>query len=151
MRYEPVTSDVKETVRNLINTTFPELGSAKILCVFDTQKRESKGRLILADIKKAGEFEKFLTMDEADNEGYDYIMRIDLKAWSLGTNEDRTRLIRHELRHTLVDNDATKPWKLRGHSIEDFYSEIRLNEDNPRWAEDLSMKVISSYEMEKEK
>jgi hypothetical protein len=149
-RYEPVTSDVENVLKDVREKYFPELGSAKILCVFDTHKRTKGSKVVLADIKKAGEFEKFLTMDEAGDEGYDYIIRIDLKAWELGTSQDRIRLIRHELRHTLVDTDAKKPWKLREHSIEDFYSEIQLNSDNPRWSQELSGKVMSAYEENKE-
>jgi hypothetical protein len=149
-RYEPVTTDVEDVLRSVRNQWFPELGDAKILCIFDTKKKQSQGKLVLADIKKPSEFEKFLTMDDTTGDTYDYIMRIDMKAWSLATSNDQTRLIRHELRHTFVDNDAKEPYKTRGHSIEDFYSEIRLNEDNPRWSEELAGKVHSAYEEEKD-
>jgi hypothetical protein len=150
-RYQPVSDEVYEVLQEIRNNVFPELGNAKIMCVFDTKKKERSGKLVLADIKKCGEFEKYLTSDnDTDYEGFDYIIRINQKAWELASPENKTRLIRHELRHTIVDNDAKKPYKLRGHSIEDFYSEVELNRDDPRWAESLTMQVVSAYEMEKE-
>lgn len=150
MRYEPVTEDVLEILKNVREKHFPELGGAEILCVFDTHKRKHGRKIVLADIKKASKFEKFLTIDDTGSqEGYNYIIRIDKKAWEIAGSEDRIRLIRHELRHTEVDNDAKEPWKLRAHTIEDFMSEIRLNEDNPKWARDLVGSVAAAYEMEK--
>ena len=63
--------------------------------------------------------------------------------------EDKKRLVRHELKHTDVDFDATTPYKVRGHTIEDFYSEVSLNEDDPRWAERAGLATLSAYEAER--
>ncbi len=146
-RYEQVTEDVYNVLRDVKEDNFPELSGAEILCVFDTKKKITKGKLELASITTTNDLQKFLTLDETGTEeGYDYIMRIDKLAWECATIADRVRLIRHELRHTLVDTDATKPWKTRGHSIEDFYTEIRLNEDNPRWAQELVGRTMMKYE-----
>jgi hypothetical protein len=146
MRYDPVTQEVKDALKICIETYFPELGGAGIMLIFDTKKRVSKGRTILAQIRKANDVEKFLTLDDATFEdGPDYIIFIDKFAWELGTPADRMRLMRHELRHTHVENDAAKPFKLRGHTVEDFYEEIALNNDMPRWAEDLGLRVMAAY------
>jgi hypothetical protein len=40
--------------------------------------------------------------------------------------------------------------KLIGHEIEDFYAELKLNEDDPEWARKLSQIVVDVYEQEKE-
>lgn len=146
MRYEPVTDDVKQTLKFCIENHFPELGGAGIMCIFDTKKRVSKGRTILAQIRKSNDIERYLTLDDSDFEdGLDYIVFIDKFAWELGDTEDRKRLIRHELRHTHVEIDTAKPFKLRGHTVEDFYEEIALNNDKPRWAEDLGFRVLAAY------
>jgi hypothetical protein len=146
-RYEPVTDDVKEVLKSVREDHFPELQGAEILCVFDTKKKVTKGKLELASISAVDEMKKFLTMDEAMNgEGYDYIIRIDKLAWHYATSENRVRLIRHELRHTNVATENMKPWKLRGHTIEDFQSEIRLNVDNVQWATDLAIMTLAAHE-----
>ena len=148
-RYEQVTENVYDVLKEVRESNFPELGGAEILCIFDIKKKMTKGKLQLASISSTNDLQKFLTLDETGSEtGYDYIIRIDKKVWQLATGSDRKRLIRHELRHTNVDADNAKPWKLRGHSIEDFYTEIRLNEDNPRWAQELVGRTLSAYEEE---
>lgn len=150
-RFTEVTQDVLDTLRQVREDFFPELGGAEILCIFDTKKKKSKGKIVLASISTTNDLQKFLTLeDTGTEEGYDYFLKIDKNAWESATPQDKIRLIRHELRHTLVDNESAKPWKLRGHSIEDFYTEIRLNEDNPRWAQELSARVENAYELENE-
>lgn len=146
-RYEQVTESVYEILKQVREEHFPELAGAEILCIFDTKKKKSKGKLALASIQGTNDLQKFLTIeDTGSEEGYDYILRIDKNAWEIAETIDKIRLIRHELRHTKVDNEAAKPWGTRGHSIEDFYTEIRLNEDNPRWAQELAGRVMAAYE-----
>jgi hypothetical protein len=146
-RYEQVTEDVYEILKQVREEHFPELAGAEILCIFDTKKKKAKGKLALASIQGTNDLQKFLTLeDTGTEEGYDYILRIDKNAWEIAETMDKIRLIRHELRHTKVDHEAAKPWGIRGHSIEDFYTEIRLNEDNPRWAQELAGRVMVAYE-----
>jgi hypothetical protein len=146
-RYEQVTEGVYEILKQVREEHFPELAGAEILCIFDTKKKKAKGKLALASIQSTNDLQKFLTLeDTGTEEGYDYILRIDKNAWEIAETADKIRLIRHELRHTKVDSEAAKPWGLRGHSIEDFYTEIRLNEDNPRWAQELAGRVMAAYE-----
>ena len=146
-RYEPVTDDVYVVLKSVREDKFPELQGAEILCVFDTKKKVTKGKLELANIASADDMKRFLTMDETGNgEGYDYIIRIDKLAWHHATEQNRVRLIRHELRHTHVETENHKPWKLRGHTIEDFHSEIRLNEDHVQWATDLALITLAAHE-----
>ena len=122
-RYEEVTRNVMDTLRQVKEDHFPELQGAEILCVFDTKKKMTKGKLELASIRACNELQKFLSSDETGSEeGFDYIIRIDKKAWHCASDQNKVRLMRHELRHTNIDTDNTnKPWKLRGHSIEDFF------------------------------
>ena len=146
MRYEDVPDSVYETMNGVRNDLFPDLRNANVLMIFDSKKKISKGKVVLASIKATSELQKYLTLTESGSlDGFDYIIMIDKVAWDTADDTDRIRLLRHELRHTVVD-DSDKPFKLRGHSLEDFYSEIDLNVDNPRWAEQLVSRVAAIYE-----
>ena len=146
MRYEDVPDSVYEAMNGVRNQFFSELRSANIMMIFDTKRRVSKGKVVLASIKAMSELQKYLTLNESGSvDGFDYFITLDKIAWDTADDTDRVRLLRHELRHTVVD-DSDKPFKLRGHSLEDFYSEIDLNNDNPRWAEQLVVRVAAIYE-----
>jgi len=127
---------------------FPELRNAEILVLFDKKKRMSGGALVLGRIQKTNDLIKKLS-DEVVDEGYDYIMYLDKKMWESSADMDRERVIRHEFRHCFVDLDARgTPYKLIGHTIEDFYEEVELNEDDPRWRVRLGEITYAAYDME---
>lgn len=142
-RYEDVTQDEYVILNEIRDRHFSELAGAEIKIVFDTKKRKSGGKIVLARIKKPSEVEKFLCAVPVD-----YIIFLDQNAWTLADSEDKVRLLRHELRHTDVDSDSSKPYKLRNHSVEDFYREIDLNSEKPRWSEELGLLVDMKYEEE---
>jgi len=151
MRFEEAPEEVYEILKECLESNFPELAGCNIKVVFDLKKRMSGGKLVIGSLQKPNELLRFFTIDEAGNEeGYDYLMRIDKKSWNeIMTTDDKRRIIRHELRHSDVDFDSSNPYKLRGHSIEDFYSEIALNQDDPRWAERVAQATFSAYEIER--
>jgi len=148
MRFEECTSDVAKITKEVIEKHFPELAGCNICLIFDKKKRMKGGNVVLASIQKPNEMLRFFTIDDAGGtgEGYDYVMRIDKNAWDNIDDIDKIRLVRHELRHTSVDFDSDNPYKLRDHSINDFYSEVKLNEDDPRWGERVCAVTLSSYE-----
>jgi hypothetical protein len=127
---------------------FPELRNAEILVLFDKKKRMSGGALVLGRIQKTNDLIKKLS-DEVVDEGYDYIMYLDKKMWESSADMDRERVIRHEFRHCFVDLDARgTPYKLIGHTIEDFYEEVELNDDDQRWRLRLGEVTYAAYDME---
>ena len=144
-RYEDVTLAEYTILREIRESLFSELSGAEIKLVFDTKKKKSGGKIVLARIKKPSEVEKFLCVDPVD-----YIIFLDQNAWMLSDQDDRIRLMRHELRHTDVDPAAKKPYKLRAHTVEDFYTEISLNQNKPRWAEELALMVDMKYDEDKD-
>lgn len=149
MRYEDVDKNVEDVLRDVINEYFPELRICKIKCLFRTKKKKSKGKLVLAEIQKPNDLIRFFTIDESGNEtGYDYILTIDKTCWEAITDdEDKIRLIRHELNHCDVDEESeNNPFKLRGHDFEDFIVEVDRNRDNPNWASVLAEVTESRYE-----
>ena len=146
MRYEDVNDKVYEMMNGIRNDLFPELRNANILMIFDTKKKISKGKVVLALIKSTSELQKYLTLTESGSiDGFDYIIMLDKTAWNIAETEDKVRILRHELWHKVVV-DSLNPFNLRGHSLVDFYSEIDLNKDNPRWAEQLVTRVTAIYE-----
>jgi hypothetical protein len=152
LRYEEVTNDVTKLLHKVLADHFSELKNAKIIVLFDLKKRVSGGQLVLGHIMKTNHLIRHLTREDASSaEGYDYIITIDKKGWETLNEKDRVRLLRHELRHTHFDIDAEEnPYKLIDHTITDFYEEIELNKDDPKWRQRVATLVTDMYEQEKE-
>jgi hypothetical protein len=151
MRYLDCGKEVYNMLNEVQDEFFEELRSAKIKCLFDTKKRKSRGKIRLADIRKTNDLLRHLTSEEAKTEdGFDYILTIDKKVWEHTEEIDRKRLIRHELRHTFVDGEAKDPYKLVPHDIEDFVEEVKLNSDDPGWANRVASMISDIYEQEKD-
>jgi len=150
MRFEDVTENVNMLVRNVKDRWFPELANAKIKVLFDLKKRTSGGRMVLGRIQKTNDLLRHLTTEESDSEeGFDYLMYLDKIVFENIEDEDRIRLVRHELRHTLYDPEARgTPYKIQGHDIEDFEEEIRLNAEDMGWANRCATIGLSLYEQE---
>lgn len=148
-RYEEADESLVEVFLNVLEKVFPYYQNLKFKLIFDTKKRTKGGRLILASMELASEKVKFFSKDDVAVEGYDYILIADKKAWELSANgKNRERIIRHELKHVFVDDKGKS--KLVGHEIEDFYSEIEINKDDPEWAKQLATLVNDVYEQERE-
>lgn len=135
IRFEDADTSVLNTLEKIRDERFPELVNAKIKCLYDLKKRKSGGKLVLARIQRSNDLIKKLTIEEArGDEGYDYVLYVDKIAWNAIMEVDRDRLISHELRHTFVDTEAKKPYKIVDHDITDFVSEVALNNVDPGWA-----------------
>jgi len=152
LRYEEVTEEATKLLNEVEAKHFPELRNAKIIMLFDLKKRTSGGRVVLGRIMKTNDLLRHLTRDEAVAvEGYDYIVTLDKQGWDAIGKEDRVRLLRHELRHTFYDSESeANPYRLIDHSITDFYEEVELNKDDPRWRERVATVVADIYEQQKE-
>jgi hypothetical protein len=152
LRYEEATDDVSRLLDKLIADHFGGLRNAKIAALFDTKKHMAGGQIMLGTIMKPNDLLKHFTRaDASSEEGYDYIVIIDKKAWESIDDADRTRLLRHELRHTFYDIEAEdNPYKLIDHSVADFYEEIELNHDAPKWRQRGTTLLADMYAQEKE-
>lgn len=149
MRYEPVTDEVYVAGEAVIMGFFPDLVAASILYVFDTKKRVSEGKIVVAKIKKMNEEMKFMAMND-DGVTYDYVVFIDKNVWDVLDETDRKRILFHEFCHCTVDFEKKNPYNLRGHEIEGFYDEQNYNHDDPRWSERVSTVAESVYDPENE-
>jgi len=148
--------EADQSVTNLIQSLiyeedrFPNLKAANIIAVMDNKPKVDAltGRVTFAYIKTANEVERFLTKDGHNIEGVDYIMFINDLVWELANDKDKKRIISHELRHTFLDEKGN--FKIVKHDIEDFYIEVRLNEDDPMWGQALGTVAIAKIEQMKE-
>ncbi len=151
LRYEDVTDTVMEMFRRVKSQYFPELKNAKIKVLFDLKKRKSGGQVVIGRIVKSNDLIKHLTKNGNAEEGYDFIITLDKKCWDHITDEDRVKILRHEMRHTSYDLESEdNPYKLVDHSILDFYEEVEMNQSDPRWRERVAILTEDIYEQEKE-
>jgi hypothetical protein len=151
LRYEDVTETVLEMYRKVKSQYFPELKNAKIRVLFDLKKRKSGGRVVVGRIVKSNELLRHLTKNASAEEGYDFIITLDRKCWDHITDDDKVKILRHELRHISFDIESEdSPYKLVNHSILDFYEEVEINQGDPRWRERVATLTEDIYEQEKE-
>ena len=151
IRYEEASTEFVNVFNEVRDRYFPELVNAKIKLLFDTKIRKKGGQIVLGRIQKSNDLIRKLTVTEArGNEGYDYVITLDKKAFDNVGHDDRVRIIRHELRHTHVDSEAKKPYKLVDHDITDFVQEVSLNNDDPGWARRVSTLTSDIYEQERD-
>jgi hypothetical protein len=136
MRFEDVGNDVYQLMEDVIETEHRHLREAAICILFDNKKRKSGDRYVLGRIKSTSEELKAFAVND-EGQMYDYVMFLDKEVWLRISEDDQKCLLYHELCHCKVNEDATNQYKIQGHEIETFYSEIERNKDNPRWAERL--------------
>ena len=149
MRYEDANESLVEVYLKVAEERFPNTcANLNIKLMFDTKRRVSRGKLILASVEIASEKIKYFTKNEVELDGVDYILIVDKKAWELANEKDKDRLVSHELRHVFVDETGKR--KLLPHDIEDFVAEVKLNVDDPDWGNNLATLVVDVYEQEKE-
>lgn len=126
---------------------FEGLAEAKIKLIMDIKPKidKLKGDMVIASIKSTNEVEKYLTEQES---GYDYFIFVNGLVWDLAGEKDKERILSHELRHAFIDEKGY--YKIIKHDIEDFYAEVKLNEDDPMWKQALSTIAVAKFEQLKE-
>lgn len=147
-RYLEVDEDTVELFLDVLEEHFSALQNANYKLLFDTKKRMHQGKITLASIETVNDKIRFFSKDKIAVNGYDYIVTIDAKAWDSASPKDKIRLIKHELRHAFIDENGN--YKIVGHEIEDFYSEIESNADDPEWRMNLVTLTNDLYEQEKD-
>jgi hypothetical protein len=152
IRYEEASQEAVDLLNGVQNLHFPELKNAKIALLYDLKKVTKGGKVMLGQIKKPNDLIRHFTKDEAIAiEGYDYIIILDKVCFENVPETDRIRILRHELRHTFYDIESEdNPYKLVDHDIMDFYAEVELNKDDPRWSQRCATLTADIYEQYKE-
>ena len=151
MTYESVPGSIPEMYEKIKAQHFPYLANAKILFLVNKTKMMRKGAVVLGKIMKPSALVKYLSRDEAPEEGYDYIMLLDSRLVYHCDENDIEKVLRHELRHIFYDSDSKNPYKLIDHDFSDFYDEVEMNKDDPHWAQRVSKTVSLIYEQEKDR
>lgn len=150
IRFEDVDQYTVDMVYQVINDNpeFISLTGAKIKVLFDQKKKMSNGKIVLGRIQKANDLIRSLTIAPTNDleNGYDYILYLDFAVWESIDDQDKKRIIYHELNHCSVDFDKQNPYGIKDHEINGFYSEIEYNKDDTRWLERLSTVAESIYE-----
>jgi hypothetical protein len=147
MRYIECNDEYVQTFFDVLEERFPSFINLKIKLLFDTKQRISAGRLVLGSICTTSAMTKFFSKDNNAEDGYDFVLIMDQKAWDLASPVDRKRMISHEMRHIFIDEKGKA--KLIGHELEDFYAELELNKDDPEWGRNLAVQVRAMYDQEK--
>ena len=150
MKYDDVPESIYEMYEELKVKHFPQLANAKILLLINKKKMMKRGNIVLGKIVKPSDLVKYLSRNEAPEDGYDYIILLDSNLIKHCEESDIERVLRHELRHTFFDSDSKSPYKLVDHDFSDFYDEVELNQDDPTWAKRVSQTVSLIYHQEKD-
>jgi hypothetical protein len=150
MKYEDVPEMIYEMYERLKREYFPQLANAKVLFLINKKKMMKRGSIVLGKMVKPSDLVKYLSRNEAPEDGYDYIMLLDSRLIKHCEESDIERVVRHELRHTFFDSDSKSPYKLVDHDFSDFYDEVELNKDDPTWAKRVAQTVSLIYHQEKD-
>ena len=150
MKYEDVPEIIYEMYDRLKSQHFPYLANAKILFLINKKKMVKRGSIVLGKIVKPSDLVRYLSRNEAPEDGYDFIMLLDGKLIMHCEEIDIERVLRHELRHIFYDSDSNNPYKLIDHDFSDFYDEVELNKDDPTWANRVSKTISLIYHQEKD-
>ena len=145
-RYLECDEGLVQVFLDTIESDYPGLAFLNFKLVYDTKKRIKKGKIVLADIELASAKLKFFSVDDQAVEGYDYVVFVDRLCWEYANEVQRKRLISRQLANVFVD-DKGKP-KLVNFDIEDFYTEIQKNTEDPEWFLDLSQLTGDLYEQQ---
>ena len=143
-RYEDITDNVIGVFVKTVEDWFPEVGNLKIKLMFDLKKKIVKGKFTLAYIELVNEKLRFLTSSKLVEDGFDYLLVLNKVVWEIADETDKTRIMRHELRH--IFEDESDKLTLLPHDISDFSEEIALNSDDPNWGVSLTSAALDKYE-----
>lgn len=145
-RFYDADDSIVTMVEELVYERFPNLRAASIKVMMDSKLKVDKltERVTFAYIKCANDVERFLTRSGQNISGADYFLFINDLVWELADERNKRRIISHELRHTFLDEKGN--FKIVKHDIEDFYAEVKLNEDDPMWGQALATIVVAKME-----
>jgi hypothetical protein len=133
-KYQDAPKAIVDLAEKIRAELFPELKNATVQYIYNMKPRWHHGNRVFATIQGSNEKIRFLTATDTDPEGVDYFMEFDGKLFDALEDPDRTRIIRHEFRHTFFDANAKKnPYKTVAHDFEDFHVEVAINKDEPMW------------------
>jgi Putative phage metallopeptidase len=146
-RYADATEAEYAVLTEVRNTWFTDFSDIRFRILFDLKKKISGKKFVLARVYKTNDLIKHLTLSEQEAEGTDLIIFLDKVCWDAIPQSDHIRIMRHELRHVIRDVDKIF---LVGHDIEDFVSEVLLNQDDVGWRQRVANLTATIYQQREE-
>jgi hypothetical protein len=131
----------------MIEKVFPELTGYSFGLLYRDKMKKSKGGLILAEICQPTKLLSYFAKNDNGNP-FDFLIIVDEMAWCCSKENDRIRLMRHELRHVNISEKGVA--RLIGHDYQDFYAEVDINVDDPTWCQKLVAVVLAGYDQVKD-
>jgi len=115
-----VAEEVYEVAAKLITNVHDHLAEAKIVYLFRDDEWKSKGKIVLGKAYKVPEQWSYLS-------GYDLLVVINERAWSVLSDRQKTALIDHELCHFEkdIDESGNPKWRMVNHDVEEFTGVVR--------------------------
>lgn len=123
--YSNIDNNTEKVILDVMNKWFSELRMSWIKPLFYTKKKmKGKSRIIMAYVRKMSEFEQYL----CGSDDYEYFLFIDGNIWPELSPDDKVRLVRHELRHILIDYDKNGDirYLMADHNLIDFREDYKI-------------------------
>ena len=141
-------------VEKSIEKWFPSYDMELIKPFFYYKKKSKNGRTVFAYVRKASDFEKLLL----NNIATEYLLFVDGNIWPELAEDDKVRLIRHELRHIYIDYDkeGEPKYGIADHNLIDFREDYEIENGTPypdpfRVASNIAMEVYFKLDQAKKK
>ena len=145
--FKKADSSVYLTFLELIEKTFPEISGYSFGLLFREKIKKSRGNVVVAEICLPGKLLSYFAKND-DGNPFDFLMIVDEMAWACARDEDRIRVIRHELRHVNISEKGVP--RLVDHDFQDFHEEVELNADDPSWCAKLVEITLAGYKQVKD-
>jgi len=110
--------EVIEIGEQLIDRFRKDLAPYQIGYVFKQKAPKKDGEVVLGTAKTESELQKVL-------HGYDAIIQISYDTWEDASDDQKFRLVYHELEHLAVDSEKGKVFTI-DHTVREFSSVIRI-------------------------
>jgi hypothetical protein len=129
-QYAPC-SEAKDLFKKLVEK-YPEKFGGLVGAGFDFLSQT--GGITMAGSKKAAKIEKltgvkkWYSRNEENTEGADYLITVCAETWGLASDVQKERIIFHEMKHALIDEDkeGAPVFKLVDHEIAGFADEFQI-------------------------
>ena len=146
-QFRKADSTVYSVFLDMIEKTFPELTGYSFGLLYREKIKKSKGGVVLAEVCRPGKLLSYFAKNDA-GKPFDFLIVVDEMVWVCASEQDRIRIMRHELRHIHISDKGAI--MLRGHDFQDFYVEVDLNADDPSWAQKLVEVTMAGYDQVKD-
>jgi hypothetical protein len=145
-QFRKADSSVYTTFLDMIEKVFPNLSSYSFGLLYREKIKKSKGGVIMAEICQPTKLLSYFAKNDNGNP-FDFLIIVDEMAWCCANDNDKIRLMRHELRHISISEKGVA--RLIGHDFQDFYAECDLNADDPSWGQKLAEIILAGYDQVK--